>query len=488
MAFPASHCPLDFSTQRPLLIILLGWILSGGEAFWSRPVPVRCYLVCRPTQDRRTCARLVEDYDNEKKLIPENNPTADPDQQSRSGVRYGSVLDSLHVLYPPIDLEKRNALSRSDGFWPFINMGKDPPKHLTYGEYDLLFFAQLMDRALDHYNEDMASWDGKVFTDIGSGTGRLVLAAAALHPWKLCRGLEVLEGIHNVALETLEHCRRTIEKFEIVKSTTDEGTEYTYNESNVHHIDDDDDDDDTGWRPFGTMVGNDEWLNQLQQTFADKKAIEVDGIEHESSKDIVTREEETAEQELSDHYFLPVTGLSGVSEEELELAPVQFICGSFEDPYEYIGDSDLVFVFSSCMSEDMMASLGKAIGRQCKPGAIVITTDYMLPLEGDIEPLEDDETMPSGPYKLDLIESVDGWCWLTGGQSTAHIHRVVKSLWEDGVGARQRPVIPLELQAYRIIKAMEAGELTDSKRFLRQVRNNMVFHGFPQKWLPSLDE
>jgi hypothetical protein len=136
----------------------------------------------------------------------------------------------------------------------------------------------------------------------------------------------------------------------------------------------------------------------------------------------------------------------------------------------------------------MMASLGKAIGRQCKPGAIVITTDYVLPLEGDIEPLEDDESMPSGPYKLELVESVGGWCWLTGGQSTAHIHRVITSLWQDGDGPRRRPVIPMEVQAYRIIKAMEAGELTDSKTFLRRVRNNMVFHGFPEKWLPSLDE
>jgi hypothetical protein len=49
-------------------------------------------------------------------------------------------------------------------------------------------------------------------------------------------------------------------------------------------------------------------------------------------------------------------------------------------------------------------------------------------------------------------------------------------------------VIPLEIQAYRIIKAMEAGELTDSKKFIREVRNNMVFREFPEKWLPSLDD
>jgi hypothetical protein len=426
--------------------------------------------------------------DKGEKLIPEDNPTADPDEQSRSSVRYGSVLDSLHILYPPTDLEKRNAVSRSDGYWPYINKGKDPPKQFTYGEFDVFFFAQLLDRALDHY--DVKSWEDKVFTDIGSGTGRIVLAAAALHPWKLCRGVEVLEGIHNVALETLDKCRRTIDKVEINESTIDDDAEDACNDDFVDDDDDDDDkDDDTQWRPFGTVLGNDAWLNQLQHEFTDAEADEeVEGVVHESHEEPGELEEETAEQEHVNHFFLPVTGRSEASEDELELAPVQLVCGSFEDPYEYIGDSDLVFVFSSCMSENMMASLGKAIGRQCKPGALVITTDYMLPLEGVIAPLEDDEDMPFGPYKLDLVESVDGWCWLTGGQSTAHMHRVASSLWEDDVGPRQRPLIPLEIQAYRIIKAMEAGELTDSKKFLRELRNNMIFHEFPEKWLPSLDD
>jgi hypothetical protein len=434
---------------------------------------------------------LAKDGKGEK-LIPEDNPNADPDEHSRSGVRYGSVLDSLNILYPPTDLEKRNAVSRSDGYWPFINTGQDPPKQLTYGEFDLFFFAQLLDRALDQYNENVKSWEDKVFTDVGSGTGRLVLAAAALHPWRLCRGVEVLKGIHNVALETLEKCRCTIDNAEIDESTIN---------IDGNHGDDYEENVDSQWRPFGTVLSNDMWLNRLQEQFSSAETDEemegivhesgeVQGIVHESHEETgeLPVEEETGEHEHADHFFLPIAGRSEASEEKLELAPVQFVCGSFEDPYEYIGDSDLVFVFSSCMSENMMASLGKAIGRQCKPGTIVITTDYVLPLEGVIEPLEDDENMPYGSYKLDLVESVDGWCWLTGGQSTAHIHRVVSSLSEDGVGPRQRPVIPLEIQAYRIIKAMEAGELTDSKKFLRDVRNNMIFREFPEKWLPSLDD
>uniref|UniRef100_A0A7S4J863 Uncharacterized protein n=1 Tax=Odontella aurita TaxID=265563 RepID=A0A7S4J863_9STRA len=48
---------------------------------------------------------------------------------------------------------------------------------------------------------------------------------------------------------------------------------------------------------------------------------------------------------------------------------------------------------------------------------------------------DDRPSLPSGPYKLELLEEVQGWCWLTGGESTAYVHRVVESLWaDDGTG------------------------------------------------------
>eukprot|EP00957_Ditylum_brightwellii_P101274 7717122-Ditylum_brightwellii.AAC.1 len=117
------------------------------------------------------------------------------------------------------------------------------------------------------------------------------------------------------------------------------------------------------------------------------------------------------------------------NESYLPLAPVNFTCGSFSDPYEYLGDIDCAFVFSSCMTSELMAELSAAFGRHCKPGTIVITTEFPLILEGVIEPLEDDKDMPFGPYQIDLVENLDGYCWLTGGCSTAYIHRVTKSLW-----------------------------------------------------------
>lgn len=128
-----------------LCIILESLAFQQGNlhTFWrGAPSCCRRHLLCRPA----ALPRIGNDDDETKELlIEETNPEADFDRKSLSGVRYGAVFDSLHVLYPPIDLEKRNAVSRSDGYWPFINSGEEPPLQFTYGEFDLylyVFFEQ----------------------------------------------------------------------------------------------------------------------------------------------------------------------------------------------------------------------------------------------------------------------------------------------------------------------------------------------------------
>ena len=277
-------------------------------------------------------------------LIPEQNPYANPHQVSSAGRSYGQVLQYIHSLFPPERLEERNAASRTDGYWPYIQAGDTPPQEFVYGEFDFYFFAQLMDRALPYYhhhndNDDnngdntlsttttitttRKDWSDKVFVDLGSGTGRLVLAAAALHPnLQTCKGIEVLPSLH-----------------------------------------------------------------------------------------------EQAKQKLA------------LSSRE-DAAPVEFVCGSFDDPYTYLGNADCIFVFSTAMPTEVTNSLANAIGRQCRPGTIVISTDYMLPLTGYCEACQQDDRIPSGPFELELVDTVDGYEWTTGGTSTGYIHRVVKSLWE----------------------------------------------------------
>ena len=64
---------------------------------------------------------------------------------------------------------------------------------LTYGEFDLHFFDSLIGLCDVHR--------GDVFLDLGSGVGRLVLAAALLRPteFALCHGIELLPQLHAAA-------------------------------------------------------------------------------------------------------------------------------------------------------------------------------------------------------------------------------------------------------------------------------------------------
>lgn len=133
-----------------------------------------------------------------------------------------AIVDAIHEMFPPEGLDQRIALSRKDGYWPFIRNGEDPPQEFVYGEFDIVFLKQSLEKARELLGKDD---EDIVFCDLGSGTGRLVLATAALHPaWKLCRGIELLESIHEEALEKMESCQQqTNEEIEEDKESSSEG-------------------------------------------------------------------------------------------------------------------------------------------------------------------------------------------------------------------------------------------------------------------------
>lgn len=72
---------------------------------------------------------------------------------------------------------------------------------LTYGEYDICLFASLVDRALCARSDGAA---GATFVDVGSGCGRLVLAASVLWPsLARCAGVERVAQLHQLAIEAI---------------------------------------------------------------------------------------------------------------------------------------------------------------------------------------------------------------------------------------------------------------------------------------------
>lgn len=363
------------------------------------------------TPNRLSAQKYSIEQEEECLLIPEPNPNSDPNATSLSNVPYSLVTRGIDALYPPQELTKRNAQSRTDGYWKYVSRGEDPPKEFTYGEFDIEFFGELLDIAWkffteDHEQRDASSvpWNNRVFCDIGSGTGRLVLSAAALHPnWKLCRGLEILQTIYDISVQILDDCTLTAEERASVSAT------------------------------YGLRIPVVNGTNVCQEP------------------------EE--------------------SNSSLPLAPIQFTCGSFLNAYEYLGNIDCAFVFSSCMKPSLIKDLSTAIGRQFRPGSIIITTEFPLVLRGQIDPLENDDSMPHGHYEIELLEKVDGWCWLMGGESTAYIHRVKTSLWSEYAGPRTKPNLSLDDEAYQLVQLMESGQLTDTKAFWRDVHNEMSFRG-----------
>jgi hypothetical protein len=365
---------------------------------------------------------------------------------SKSGVSHQQVVDGIDLILPPEGLDQRVALSRKDGYWPYITKGDEPPQEFVYGEFDAMFFAHVLDRAHALYFENLPNkqpdWTDKVFCDLGSGTGRLVLAAAALHPWKKCSGVELLENIHKAAEENLNKCRIQDES-----SSTGTSAPVT-TESNPTS-------------PPPTPSAPTSTTPQTSTETTSVESPDVDG---------------------SVQYALPSPNMPG----GLALAPVEFSCGSFDDPYEYFGDSDCVFAFSTCLGSALLDMLSRAVGGQCKPGCIVITTEHQLKTDGVVEPNLEDPSLPSGPYKLELLEEMSGRNPVVGGISTVFFYRVVESLG-DGT-RRTKPQLSVEEQAFRVAKDLESGELTDTKSFMVGVHNNMAFLDLPESWRPKLDK
>jgi hypothetical protein len=74
---------------------------------------------------------------------------------------------------------------------------------LVYGEIKFEPFAISLMKIKALYGGLKGGKGGK-FIDVGSGTGKPVFAAAVVHDWESCRGIEILTGLHAASLEILE--------------------------------------------------------------------------------------------------------------------------------------------------------------------------------------------------------------------------------------------------------------------------------------------
>lgn len=384
------------------------------------------------------------------------------------------VNEAMEDLYPSKLLDQRIATSRKDGYWPFIREGQDPPSEFVYGEFDLNFFFQVLQTAAKELlvfrsgDATDSAWRSSmfhdwVFTDLGSGTGRLVLAAGGLYPLKLCRGIELLPGLHEQALQKLELCSAD-------DGDSSLGRKAYYDEKNGNSRS-----SSRNWEIRDEMFAPTEsglWL-----------AGETTGgtISCQEQKEESAKSDNMEEDHGNSASTLGTYSLRHRStQSRIPLAPIEFHCGSFTDPYQYFGDSNILFCFSSCLPPSTRLDLARAIGRQCQKGTIVITTEYALAGKGTIEPSPDDPSLPHGRYELELLETITGENESTGGLSTVYIHRLNESVG-DGL-VRHPPELSIHEKCYRAVKSVE--DSNDPRVFVRKVANEMIFAGFPVSWIP----
>ncbi|CAM9170214.1 unnamed protein product [Ectocarpus fasciculatus] len=77
---------------------------------------------------------------------------------------------------------------------------------LAYGEVDMSHFLKVMVK-LKRIHGHMMSTGGS-FWDLGSGVGKCVIAAAMMHNWESCYGVECVEDLRAAARPTLERWRK----------------------------------------------------------------------------------------------------------------------------------------------------------------------------------------------------------------------------------------------------------------------------------------
>ncbi len=278
---------------------------------------------------------------------------------ARSCLRLGVLAESSDVmlddLYPPASIESRNSASRTDGYWKFVRNGEEPPLELTYGEFEIASFVDVVKKALSY--RDSTTGEGLNFLDLGSGAGRLVVGAAINFEFSKCRGIEYLQSLHDLALDT-------------------------------------------------------------------------------------------------------TSGLD---------LPVEFDCCSWTDPYLYLGSADIVFVYSSCLGVPQRNELSDSLGRSLRPGTIVITTEYALPLTSSMT--------------FRIVETLDVPNDLVGGTSTIYLHQINSSRWHpslEGDLVASRPS-PEQAQAIQAVKDLEAREGDfNPELFKARWQNACNFAGLPK--------
>jgi len=112
-------------------------------------------------------------------------PLSDADYEA-CRIRYEEIFTEFTAM----DMKEKSRQERKD-------QQQEEVKSLTYGELDVKFMHQLLNKVKADYGPFYPKKG--TFLDLGSGAGKACVAAGLLHPFEKVVGIETLEGLHGTA-------------------------------------------------------------------------------------------------------------------------------------------------------------------------------------------------------------------------------------------------------------------------------------------------
>ncbi|KAG7389262.1 hypothetical protein PHYPSEUDO_010820 [Phytophthora pseudosyringae] len=141
-----------------------------------------------------------EDSDEEDDGAPANQPVVVSALSEETVATLTQIFETLYQDHP-LHVSKRTSREERRER-EYISMS------FVYGEIAFVPFKVVLD-VLKRWHH-VLNKPGGTFLDIGSGSGKAVFAAALLHDFDACYGIEVLEGLHAISQQVLQRWEKTI--------------------------------------------------------------------------------------------------------------------------------------------------------------------------------------------------------------------------------------------------------------------------------------
>lgn len=137
-----------------------------------------------------------------------DNPYVITQVESAILQRKAQIFDAITENFPIAMGKQASKQDRQS-----VDLQRDPS--LTYGEIEFQSFAEILLTIQARYG---GLPEGGIFYDLGSGTGKALIAAALLSNFSECRGIEILPSLHSLGLKLTEAYSEKFIKFVLSNS------------------------------------------------------------------------------------------------------------------------------------------------------------------------------------------------------------------------------------------------------------------------------